>query len=323
MHKMKNILLLSIGLVILAPKAYGCDVCGCKLGGYSMGILPQFDNHFIGLRYSHASFNAYIDNRLTEDEFSNDTYRRIDLIGRYSLSSKVQLSFMLPFISNDMDGNVQSVESQGIGDPMVLINYNLWNNADNPGSLWNHSLLVGGGIKLPFGDDDKLDNDELINRNFQLGTGSVDYVFSLNYAVRRQNIGLNLESAYQINGTNDVDYTFGNQFNASLYTFYWWQRPNFVLLPYLGGYFEKAQKHYDGDIEQVNTGGKALFATTGLQLMVGRFMLDARYQAPLYQQFNAEEIVSIESDDRYTVGVNFSIGKRKKSNRKNIDKLYN
>ncbi|HAS42730.1 MAG TPA: hypothetical protein DCS93_19775 [Microscillaceae bacterium] len=314
---MKRIILLVLFLS-WGLQSQACDICGCGLGGVYFGILPMYSTHFLGLRYSQASFKAVIDyknNQYFEDEFSNDTYRRIDLMGRYSITKRLQVNFIVPYLMNDMDGSHQRIQSAGVGDPMVLLYYNLFNTGDNGTSFWQHSLSVGGGVKLPVGEYQKQDAGQIINRNFQIGSGSLDYLLSMNYTLRYQKFGLNAEASYKINSHNSEDYRFGNQSNMSTYLFYWITTPQVAILPFAGAYYEQAEKHFDGKIEQLNTGGSALFGTVGVQLFRKNLNLNMMYQMPWKQDFNTESTVSISANNRFTIGLvyNFSFKKKKKA----------
>lgn len=317
---MKKIILI---LLVLGGsfQSQACDICGCRLGGVYFGILPLYNTHFLGLRYSQASFNAsinYKNNQYFEDEFSADTYRRVDLVGRYSISPRLQVNFIVPYLMNDMNGSHQQVQSAGLGDPMALLYYNLFNTGDNGKSFWQHSLSIGGGVKLPVGEYLKQDAGRIINRNFQIGSGSLDYLLSMNYTLRYQQFGLNMEGSYKINSQNSEGYRFGNQSNASAYLFYWITTPQVAFLPFAGTYFEQAEKHRDGKIEQINTGGAALFGTVGVQVFRKNMNLNFLYQAPWIQDFNTESTVNISANSRFTIGFlyNFSFKKKKKAKSK-------
>ena len=110
----RGFLILCSFVFVSISQANACDVCGCSLGGYYFGVLPNGQLHFVGLRYQTASFNALIDNRLFEDEYSDDTYRRTELIGGYSITKKLMLTFNLPYSINTMEGNLQNVRSNGL-----------------------------------------------------------------------------------------------------------------------------------------------------------------------------------------------------------------
>ncbi|UII32761.1 hypothetical protein LVD17_02805 [Fulvivirga ulvae] len=309
MKKILIILLCAIGHQVAA-----CDVCGCKLGGLYFGILPQFESHFIGLRYSHAAFNATIkyNSEYLDDEFSDDTYQRIELLGKYAISPKWQINAVVPYMMNKMDGSHQKVEASGMGDPVILLYYNAFNNSENMARNLKHVLLLGGGLKLPLGKYDQDDQGEIINRNFQLGSGSVDYIVSLNYTARLNKIGVNLESSYKMNTANKDDYRFGNQFNMSGYLFYSLEKPLFSVLPFGGVFYEQAAMHEHGKIDEINTGGDAYFATAGVQLYRGKFNVLAQYQIPVSQSYNVDKTATIEAGNRLTLSAIFSI--RSKNN---------
>lgn len=301
----------------MAWQSQACDICGCKLGGVYFGILPLYNTHFIGLRYSQAAFKAsitYGNNQYISNEFSEDTYRRVDLLGRYSISRKLQVSFVVPYLMNDMNGSHQTVQSAGVGDPMVLLYYNVLNTANSGISFWQQSLSVGGGVKLPLGEYQKEDNGTIINRNFQLGSGSVDYLLSLNYTLRYKKTGINIESGYKMNTPNSQGYRFGNQLNASAYLFQWIETPQVAFLPFAGVYYEQAGKHTNDVVEQLNTGGSALFGTVGLQVFRNNLSVNMLYQAPWVQNYHTDQLSDISARSRFTVGLlyNFSLKKPKK-----------
>ena len=53
---MSRIIIVFSVLLMTATVSQACDACGCKLSGFSFGILPQYTSHFVGLRYTHAAF---------------------------------------------------------------------------------------------------------------------------------------------------------------------------------------------------------------------------------------------------------------------------
>lgn len=302
-----------IFVLLFSFRSNACDVCGCQLGGFTFGLMPQQGGHFIGLRYSRADFSASMihNSAYFEDEFSEDSYQQIDLVGRFTVTPRLQVMFQLPYAFNQMDGSHQSIQLNGIGDPVVLALYNLLSpDAFKP---WKHTLLVGGGLKLPFGEYRAADNNELINRNFQLGSGSLDYLLSMNYTLRHKRFGFNLESTYKINTANKVDYRFGNQVNGSATFFYQVWTSTLSVFPMIGVYAEHAHEHIEQEIEQMNTGGHALFGTLGMQAFYKNWTLTAMYQHPVHQRFNAEAIATISADQRFNVGLMYSFSFKKKS----------
>ena len=309
---MKRIYIFLISITVFSLSSNACDVCGCRLGGLSYGILPQHFQHLVGVKYSYASFHAKMihDSEYFGDEYSDDSYQRIDIIGRVSLLPRLKLNVQLPYLINEMEGSHQKVSTSGVGDPVAMLYFTAFNTGTEM-SNWKNSLLIGGGMKLPFGEYEKLDDGLIINRNFQMGSGSVDYLLSANYTVSFNDWGINTEASYKMNGTNDQDYRFGNQFNASGYMFRYLESSVIGFLPYAGGYYEFSEHHYEGKVEQINTGGTALFATVGAQAYWQQLSLNVEYQAPVHQSYNSDEVATIQTNGRFSVGVIWSIQSKK------------
>ncbi|MDN5213148.1 hypothetical protein QQ020_13860 [Fulvivirgaceae bacterium BMA12] len=306
-------LLLLVPLIIWSLNGKACDVCGCNLSGLYFGFMPIQNTHFIGIKYSRASFRAFIDNDgfYFEDESSNDTYQRFDLIGRVSLSGKFQIRYILPYMVNNMKGSHQNVKSSGLGDPIIVGYYTLFNTGSDFTRDVKHSLNLGAGFKLPVGEFDKQDNGELVNRNFQLGSGSVDYLVSANYTIRYKRLGLNMEYSHKFNTDNKHDYRFGNQFNVSGNVFYYLETNKVAVLPFFGAYYEWADYHKNQGIKEANTGGNSLLGTFGAQFFYNKLTVNVQYQIPLQQSFNTDNFASIKGDNRFSMGVYYSFSLKK------------
>lgn len=303
---MKRILLIAVLTTITLQKAAACDVCGCSLGGNYYGILPLYNKSFVGLRWSQAKFHSYI--AATQNlpaQTSDDTYSKMELWGRYYITKQIQLFAFVPYMSNKMDGTGQNVQANGLGDISVIANYVIINTGDQDKDF-KHQLMAGGGIKLPTGKFDLEDQGKIINRNFQMGTGSIDFAVNAIYTLRYKKAGVNLETGYKMNTRNRDDYLFGNQYRASAQLFFWQKIGPVSLLPHAGMNFEQADMHKEGDIIQTNTGGKAWLASGGMDLYVKRITVGFNYQNPVSQQYNSDETAEITSKARWTASVTFN-----------------
>jgi hypothetical protein len=288
-----------IGL-LTAGYVNACDVCGCSLGGNYFGILPLYNKNFVGLRWSQARFHSHIyPTANIPAQQSDDTYSKVELWGRYYVTRRLQLFAFVPYVYNSMNGTDQVVYAQGLGDVNLMANYVLINNSEETANL-KHTLIAGGGIKLPTGKFSMMDQGKIINRNFQMGTGSVDFNLNAVYTLRYKKAGVNFESGYKINTRNSQHYLFGNQFRFSSQLFYWQQFGVVSLLPHAGAYYENAAMHRDGDILQVNTGGSAILASAGLDIYISAFTLGVNYQKPMRQHYNSDNTADITSRARWT-----------------------
>lgn len=304
---MKKVFFISLAL-LAAHGTMGCDVCGCSLGGSYFGILPQFNKNFVGLRWSQARFHAYMNHQsdYLKPETSNDTYQKLELWGRYYVNKRIQLFAFIPYSFNSMRGTEQVVSSHGLGDITLIGNYLLLNTGEDKTKKFKHTWMAGAGVKLPTGDSNLEDKGVLVNPNFQLGTGSLDFLLSTVYTLRYQKAGLSVESGYKINTRNRNDYVFGNQFHASSQIFYWQNAGMFAFLPNAGVYFEQAAKHRDGTILQANTGGSSVQLTAGLETYVKGFTVGFTYKHPVNQYYNSDNIADITVKDSWSLSLTYN-----------------
>lgn len=304
---MKKVFFISLAL-LAAHGTMACDVCGCSLGGSYFGILPQFNKNFVGLRWSQARFHAYMNHQsdYLKPETSNDTYQKLELWGRYYVNKRIQLFAFIPYSFNSMKGTEQVVSSHGLGDITLIGNYLLLNTGEDKTKKFKHTWMAGAGVKLPTGDSNLEDKGVLVNPNFQLGTGSLDFLLSTVYTLRYQKAGLSVESGYKINTRNRNDYVFGNQFHASSQLFYWQNAGMFAFLPNAGVYFEQAAKHRDGTILQANTGGSSVQLMAGLETYVKGFTVGFTYKHPVNQHYNSDNIADITAKDSWSLSLTYN-----------------
>lgn len=300
--------ILFILFIVPGLRAQACDVCGCSLGGNYFGILPQYSKNFIGVRWSQAKFHAHMNHQSNHllPESSEDTFNKMEIWGRFYVTPKVQVFAFIPYHYNSMKGTVQNVSSQGLGDITLAGNYLLINTGENYIGTFKHTLVAGAGIKLPTGEFKKTDNDVLLNPNFQLGTGSVDFLLTTVYTLRFQQLGITTESGYKMNTKNSNQYLFGNQFHLASQLFYWQNIGAFALLPNGGLYYENGKRHKDGEIIQPNTGGYNYSVTAGLDVYYNNMTLGFNFKHPLKQQYHTDNIAAINAKDRLSLAFTYN-----------------
>ena len=218
-----------------------------------------------------------------------------------------------------MNGNAQKVTLNGLGDPIALLFYKAIDTKKDTSKTLLHTLMIGIGEKFPVGKFKQLDNGTVINRNFQLGTGSTDYLTSLIYTVKYKTWGANVEASYKFNQANSDNYRFGNQVNASLYLFKLFEQQKIGLLPYTGLYYESMENQTDNNIVQANSGGTAVFGTYGLQYFKGNYVFNAFAQNPFYQNYNSDAIATINAGNRFTISCIYNFGLKKVANEKMME----
>jgi hypothetical protein len=281
-----------LALLLICTSGYGkaCTVCGSSSGNQYLGILPQFNKHFVGLQYQRREFKSLHPGHEANEpsSTSKEDYSTVQAWGRFNVGSRVQLFAFLPYVHNQKtEGSICKVIS-GVGDATVLANVRLL-RLNNPEKQWRHNLQLGGGIKLPTGvhDDGAAQTADGLP-NMQPGTGSWDFVLNGNYTVRRKAVGVNTEVSYTITSPNGVQYKYGNRLTAGTTGFYWYQRRAIILMPQIGIRAELAGPDYDNyryGWKNDMAGGTQVYVSAGVQAFYKRLGLQVSYHHPVAQHY--------------------------------------
>jgi hypothetical protein len=268
-----------------------CDVCGCGNGSSFFGILPQSHFKFGGLRYQTKTFESHFNSNLLRTE---ENFQSIEPWLRLYPIKKTQLILM-----GSVHSNTQTIMASGerktlsgIGDLSALAHYNVVNTFfDSTAHTLDHIWLLGGGIKLPTGKFDyTMSQDEVANPNFQLGTGSVDYIINSIYTVRKNNIGLNLDLSYKINGTNRNHYKFANKSRVIVNGFMQLTAGDFTFLPNLGVLGEYNGHDKQNGIDNQFSGGYLTTAMLGSEVYYKKITAGFSLQKPLAQDLSGSQL---------------------------------
>ncbi len=286
-------LLCTVMLLAFCSAASACDVCGCSIGGNYFGILPQFHRHFVGFRYSEQSFQSAHSQKAAQlgDFDSAERFRTVDVLGRFYPTRRLQILTLVPYHDfRRIEGDVLT-HSQGLGDASVLGSFILLDTGDSLRHSWQHTLTVGGGLKVPTGRHGlKNSEGEVLHENLQPGSGTTDFLLSAAYTIRKGGWGFSADVLGRLNTTNRNDYHFGNRISSSVKAFYWKNLRKFSLLPNAGIFTDIADESRDGNTYLSETGGIATLATLGLDVYAGHFSFGCTFQQPVYQQMGGGKI---------------------------------
>lgn len=282
---MRNkIILVTVFMLFVVTASRACDICGCGVGSYYLGILPEYNKRFIGLRYQHKTLQTHLGplgerTPITADE----TYQSMELWGGWNFGTKFRVLAFVPYNFNDRVSQTGNGTKTGLGDIALMGYYKLLDQTGTLGDrLLVQSVWIGGGIKVPTGryePTERLAVSESPN-NFQLGTASTDFTINAAYDIRYNDLGLNANVNYKMNTENKYDYRYGNKLTANLLAYYKFRvAEKITIAPNAGVLYETAQKDVENNKYDVQvSGGYSLSAVAGVELALKGLTLGANYQ---------------------------------------------
>lgn len=278
-----------------------CDACGCSASGGSMGFSSMLNPNFIGIRYFYQSYQS-TDGLYSNSPWYTENFNTIQLWGRIPVTSKIQVSLLLPYQFHNRESNIGNQSISGLGDITALGFYSIV-KTKNDSLPFIHHVLLGGGVKIPTGKYNESNNGS-VNPSYQLGTGSWDYIVATEYILRKEQIGFNGMLNYTIKTENEKNYRFGNQFNYGGTFFYVVANKSLSFVPQLGFAGEVYESNYQHQQKVRNTAGDILFGKIGFEIGKDRFSLGASSMLPIQQNLTGG---NVEANYRWSIHFNYSL----------------
>jgi hypothetical protein len=276
-------------IVISFSSIRACDICGCGLGNYYIGIMPQFSYRFWGVRYQFSSYRTQINNDPTQ--FSKDFYQTVELWSGWNIGKRWQVLAFVPFNFNHQYSDDGIKNTSGLGDIALLSNYKVFDKMSKSAADKNISqqLWLGAGIKLPTGkfSINPTALDVAAQTNTQIGSGSSDVMLNAMYNLHINRFGISTVANYKINTTNKNNYRFGNKFSANSFVYYSipMHAAKAVLTPNFGLLFQHSPNN-ELQGNKVNlTGGNILTAAAGIEIGFNKVTIGLNTQLPVSQNF--------------------------------------
>lgn len=289
---MKKYLVLFL-IVFTKIDVTACDICGCGSGSYYFGLMPQFHKNFVGMRYRYSAFDSHLGLGYGGLFATQEVFRTTEIWGRFYPHRKVQMLAFLPYQFNSQKEKGGTKNLNGLGDAVITANYNVFNTLYDT-TVFKHSFWIGGGMKLATGkhEYDESNMAQVANPNFQLGTGSNDFMLTANYTLRYRKFGVNTDLTYKINTQNAENYRFGNRLSGNLQGFYVKRIGSVGFMPNAGLYFENSATDLKNNYLVENTGGNLLAATLGMEVFFKSISMGINFQQPIAQNLANGQIKS-------------------------------
>jgi hypothetical protein len=281
---MRKLIIGTLLMLFTVSASKACDICGCGVGSYYLGILPEYNKRFIGLRYQHKMLQTHLGpmgerTPLTADE----TYQSAELWGGWNIGTRFRILAFVPYNFNERRSQDDAGNKNGLGDIALMGYYKFFDHTGNLGDrLLVQSLWIGAGVKLPTGKyepSERLAIQESPN-NFQLGTESTDFTLNAAYDVRWNDLGLNANVNYKMNTENKYDYRYGNKLTTNVLVYHKFRvAKTFTVAPNIGVLYETAAKDVESKKYDVAvSGGYSLSAVAGLEVSMKGLSFGANYQ---------------------------------------------
>ncbi len=298
---MNKTVIISIILLLFSVKlfAQACCTAGTPLLGSIEMSTTQKGVWQFGLTYE---YNSLQDVYAGSQELNDNTRERISTAAlfeiSYGLSDKVTLTTLFSFVTqsrkiNPLTGTRNELNTNGIGDALFLLKYNLI----TLDLISNTELSIGIGVKSPLGRSNIKSNGILIPADMQPGTGSWDGILWSYFSqgnLFQEPLNVFVNASYRFNtpnerfGTNQAGYKFGNELITNIGLGYRTDTPfDFTLLA--RHRFTSSDEFGGGDIS--NTGGNWIYFVPGINIkMLENISGRLSGQIPVYRNINGTQL---------------------------------
>lgn len=280
-----------IAIVFCAFNSYACDICGCGVGNYYIGLMPQFSKSFVGLRYQFSRFHTNI--KGDASQYSKDLFETVEVWGGLNIGTRWQVIAIIPINRINQVSDDGTLNHTGLGDVAVMGNYKLFNKVSSTKNkkLLSQTLWLGAGIKTPTGkfNVDASQTDLAALANTQVGSGSTDFILNANYIISINRWGFSNNVQFKINNSNRYNYNFGNKFSANSIAYYTFSKASGTITPNAGLLFTQNQSNKFNQTKVTQTAGYVLSSAAGVEVNFKKLTVGCNVQIPLAQRFAHEQ----------------------------------
>lgn len=304
--------------------AQGCCSGGTPLAN-NLGIQPlESKQLFFSLSYDHNSLSDLVSGKSKIDD---DSRKRLthSVLWRttYGISKRFSATTLFSWVKQEAQVQTQRGEklinaAQGLGDAVVLLQYNLLES--NLLDKKNTELSFNFGVKIPTGKTSYRAEDTgiLLAADLQAGTGAWDIIYG---GFLRQNHifkkNLNFSATAIFRQTTSAErfgglqtYKFGNEFLIYAGFTDTYVLKTILFQPLLMLRYRSTVEDKADQINFPNTAGKWLYLRTGTGLaFTPSFSWSLIAELPLYRELTG---IQLTTTSRFRTSLNFTIPLKKK-----------
>jgi hypothetical protein len=269
-------ILITVFLSMAILKTYACDICGCSVSNYNPFLFPHMSKAYFSAGYIHRHYYVYPNSPKSADQ----NFNSLLLTTQYRIGKKMHFAAMLPYQVNKLVTRSAVRNVSGAGDISILLNYNL---VDKITKRHRQTVMIGGGIKLASGAYTRAKAKDIDEQNFQLGTGSTDYILNASYRLSYRKWILSTSASYKYNTANRDDYRFGDVCNAGVNLIYRVDKDQLSITPYVELSSEHQMKDAAGHALQEHSGGNVFYTGTGVDVNTKKIAVGFKYSIPAIQ----------------------------------------
>jgi hypothetical protein len=254
---------------ITGISASACDICGAGAGSYNPFLNPHLSRHFTSASFVHRYYQTLSDEGIASREY----YNSLLLGGQFTVGQRLQLIASVPYQFNSLINQYGKTKISGLGDISLLVNYKVFDKEQGKN---RHTILLGAGVKLASAQYNPEVKDG--GENFQLGTGSTDYLVNGMYRFGTGNWIFNAVGTYKYNSANKNDYRYGDVLTTALTVARRIAVKENSISPYLQFTMESHMKDADKHVLQQHSGGHVCYSGGGIDFSTQRFTIGASGQ---------------------------------------------
>ncbi len=285
-----------------------CDICSA----FSR-IRPNDYRHTLGIHYNQRLLSGELPsglkhlghlNGLYSTDLLEESFHTIELRARYRFSKRLALFGSMPFKSNirTQNGEVRELSS-GIGDPVSFIEYRPFLPKTENNLKFMTNLRVG--VKFPLGSTTARYQNDFLDYDFQLGSGSYDFLAGSESYIGSENLGLTLSQLYKRNTANLSEFKFGDSYTALAMVAYRWNMDKKSLSVSPGIQLEKQWMDEENKVPYEGTERLIHSVVLRSDFTIGNIEMYGMWAKPIGQQ--NESLTVLPSKHIIQIGLNYLI----------------